>query len=363
MRAQVLRTLIDEELQMQEATEKKITVSAQDIKEAMERIARQNNTTLPKISETLDAAGVSISTLESQIRVELAWSKLVNQSLAPRVRVSDDDVATVLTQFEENADQTQYQVAEIFLPVEKPEDEDQARADAENLMLQVRATGNFAAVAKQFSKSASAATGGDIGWVTAEQLAPELAAALVTIRPSQMTVPVRTKSGFYILFLRDLKVPAGTQIQTTQSTLPAGQINITQVNVPLKAQTQEGAKAAMQLAQQLRGEVTSCKTARAELKGRAQINALGVMSLSMLQEELRNMLPKLENNSSTPVGLSQTGNATFFIVCDGGTARKIGTIVIPKKEEIEDRLYSQQLSVLARRYLRDLRRDAVVEMR
>jgi peptidyl-prolyl cis-trans isomerase SurA len=333
------------------------------VKDAMERIARSNNTTLAKISETLDSAGVSISALESQVRAELAWSKLVNQSLAGRVRVSDVEVESTLAQLQESSTKPQYQVAQIFVPVERPEDEDDAKGQAENLLVQVRATRNFANVARQFSKDATAASGGDLGWITLDELTPELGNALKVLSIGQMTVPTRSKGGYYILLLRDMKLPAGTKVDIQKSTLPPGQINITQVSVPSQGGGQEGLKKAMMAAEEMRGQITSCKGISGVTKGRAKIIAYGVMSLGMIQEDLRNMLPNLPNNGTSPVGMSPDGGATFFVVCDGGKTPEVKITEVPKKDQIEERLFSQQLSVLARRYLRDLRRDAVVEMR
>jgi peptidyl-prolyl cis-trans isomerase SurA len=361
--AQVLRTLIDEQLQIQEATEKKVAITAQDVKEAMERIARGNNTTLAKISETLDSAGVNISALESQVRAELAWSKLVNQTLASRVRVSEVEVESTLTRLQVSSSQPQYQVAQIFVPVERPEDEDDAKATADNLLVQVRATRSFANVARQFSKDLTAASGGDMGWITLDELAPELAAALKVLSIGQMTVPTRAKGGYYILLLRDMRVPEGTKVDVKRSTLPPGQINITQVSVPSQGGGQEGLKKAIMVAEEMRTQITGCQGVGAVAKGRAKVIPYGVMSLSMIQEDLRNMLPTLPNDGTSPVGVSPDGGATFFVVCDGGKTQEVKTIAPPNKEQIEERIYSQQLSVLARRYLRDLRRDAVVEMR
>jgi peptidyl-prolyl cis-trans isomerase SurA len=361
--SQVLRTLIDEQLQIQEASEKKVNITAQDVKDAMERIARSNNTTLAKISETLDSAGVKISALESQVRAELAWSKLVSQSLSGRVRVSEVEVESTLARLQEGSTQPQYQVAQIFVPVERPEDDDEAKATAENLLVQVRATRSFANVARQFSKDITAASGGDMGWITLDELPPELASVLKVLSIGQMTVPTRSKGGYYILLLRDMRVPAGTKIAAKRSTLPPGQINITQVSVPSQGGGVEGFKKALQLAEEIRAQITGCQGVGTVTKGRAKVIPYGVMSLGMIQEDLRNMLPTLPNDGTSPVGQSPDGGATFFIVCDGGKTQEVKEIAPPKKEDIEERIYSQQLSILARRYLRDLRRDAVVEMR
>jgi peptidyl-prolyl cis-trans isomerase SurA len=92
LRPQILRQLIDELLQLQEAQKSKINVSAEDLEKSFKRIAQQNNITIDQIYKTLDDNKISRSTLQNQIKADIAWQKLIQARLAPRVTVSDEEV-------------------------------------------------------------------------------------------------------------------------------------------------------------------------------------------------------------------------------------------------------------------------------
>jgi peptidyl-prolyl cis-trans isomerase C len=73
-------------------------------------------------------------------------------------------------------------------------------AAAEEVIAQLAAGADFAALAHQSSKDASAANGGDLGFVTREGLSPEVGAVLFSLRPGEVTpYPVRTAAGWFVL--------------------------------------------------------------------------------------------------------------------------------------------------------------------
>ena len=67
----------------------------------------------------------------------------------------------------------------------------------------------------------------------------------------------------------------------------------------------------------------------------------------------------------------------MFVVCAGGMVPGRDSVVaggpegsgivkpfvMPTRDDIQQRLYGQELSMMARRYLRDLRRDASIDIR
>lgn len=365
IRAQVLRSLVDEQLQVQEAQRNDIKVSRDEIVAAMTRIARQNNMDLSQIGNLLDANGISLKALETQIEAELAWQKLITQRLAPRIQIDPADVDDALRRAEESARKVQYLVAEIFIAVDSPTEEDQSRTSAQAVLTQIRSGAPFPSVAQQFSESASAAAGGDLGWVTEGQLPVEVDAVLQGMRPNQISDPIRAAGGFYIIAVRDQRVPAGTHVSSAPvSSLPPGKVQLAQVIVPRQGRGEDGIKAAATIATAMARRVSSCRDARAltgEVQG-ADYSNLGVLNRGDLAPALRGVLANLPTGGASPVFQTDSG-AGFLVVCEGGVAPKIQEVEMPTREDVENRLYAQQLSVLARRYLRDLRRDAVVENR
>ena len=114
----MLRTLIDEKLQMQEAKRLEIVADPKEVDETLSGIAEQNRMTTDQLRETLERSGVSIDSLLTQIKAEIAWSDLVRKKFLSRISPGDEQVDEVLARMEANAGRPEFLVAEIFLGVE-----------------------------------------------------------------------------------------------------------------------------------------------------------------------------------------------------------------------------------------------------
>ena len=161
-----------------------------------------------QLEKMLASQGVPRSTLESQIRSTIAWGKLVQRRLRPSIEIGQEEIDQVIQRIQANAGKPEYLAAEIFLAVDAPEREDDVRRLADRLYEQIGQGASFPAVARQFSQSAGAANGGDLGWVQQGQLPEELDSALRQLRPGQATRPIRSITGYHILMLRDERAVA-----------------------------------------------------------------------------------------------------------------------------------------------------------
>jgi peptidyl-prolyl cis-trans isomerase SurA len=205
---QVLRSLVDERLQLQEASRANVSVTDKEINEAFGKVAEQNHMQRDQLEKMLSSQGVPRSTLESQIRSTLAWGKLVQRRLRPSIEIGQEEIDQVIQRIQANAGKPEYLAAEIFLAVDSPEREDDVRRLADRLYEQIGQGASFPAVARQFSQSAGATNGGDLGWVQQGQLPEELDKALQQLRPGQATRPIRSITGYHILMLRDERAVA-----------------------------------------------------------------------------------------------------------------------------------------------------------
>ena len=165
LRDRVLRGLIDERLQMQEASRRNIGVSDAELDRHLALIAQQNNISPERFEDQLRAAGISREELVLQYRAEIAWGKLVRQRIIPSINISDEEVQAAVARLRDQAGQTEYLVSEIFLSVENSEQEEEARRLAERLVDQIRGGAPFPVTARQFSQGSTAANGGAVGWV------------------------------------------------------------------------------------------------------------------------------------------------------------------------------------------------------
>jgi peptidyl-prolyl cis-trans isomerase SurA len=202
---EVLRGMIDDKLRVQGAANNGIKVSDEEIRRGLATLAGQNNMSVDDFMATLASGGIDRSTMEEQIRSEVAWDKYVQQRLIPRLNISEGEIDRLETQVRSTANQTSYLLAEIFLPVEKPEDEAKAKSFGDNLIKQIGEGTRFSALARSFSASASAARSGDLGWQTLAQMPPEIARIVKVMRAGQVSKPMRTLRGYYILYVRETR--------------------------------------------------------------------------------------------------------------------------------------------------------------
>ena len=209
---QVLNSLIDERLQMQEAKRLDIQVTDVQVASALEQIAGQNNMTEGQFLTMLRNRGVIPTTLIDQIRAQIAWQTIVQRRVRPNVVVPPEEVEEMVNRLSARRGAIERRVAEIFVPVESTAKEAAAQADANRLFDELRRGANFAGLARQFSQSGTAILGGDLGWVRDGELEEELNAVLAQMGPGEVSVPIRTLSGFHILFLREMRKNEGQEV-------------------------------------------------------------------------------------------------------------------------------------------------------
>lgn len=367
MREQVLRGLVDEMLQLQVAERNKITVLKADVDKALQSIAKQNNASVEQIEQTLKSVGVGMATLRAQLTAEIAWQKYLQGEPGGRVQISNQDVDEELRRIAEGAHKPQFLVSEIFIGVDTPKDDEKVRTGLTQIAQQLSAGGPFASAARQFSQSPSAAVGGDIGWVRQGQLAPELDKALFNMKAGDTAGPIAAVGGYYILHVRDRREPVGTAVpkgQTEQAGLPTHPVPLGRILLALPAKPSKALKdQAMEFGQELGKRIKNCTNLSSiakQIQGASYMN-LGSMKVSQMSPELKNALANTRPGDVASPFISSAG-LEIIVRCDP-KVEKVVAFQMPTRTEIENRLYQEHMSLISRRYLRDLRRDAVVEYR
>ncbi len=366
VRDQIVEQLETELLQRQEAAKNDITVSSVEVDKYMQGILDDNHMTKDQLKEVLGKGGVQIATFRAQIAAQILWQKAVNEHYAGRVTISPEAVDAEMARVKEGATKAHFMVAEIFLAVDNPDLDEKVKKNAEDLVAQIKAGATFLNIARQFSQSPSAAQGGDIGTVYDGQLAPELNAALEKMATGDMSAPIRSIGGYYILVLRQRFEPVGTKIEdikpSAASLPPVVSLGRILLRLPPKP-PQEYLDRVMLIAKQIQGAVTSCDMA-AKIPASTQgilYFPLGATRVSDLNAETRTALEKTEVGGVAEPFRSDAG-IEVFVRCEPRVVKK-HAFELPTREQIENQLFSEQISALARRYQRDLRRSASIEVR
>ena len=336
--AQAMRDLIDERLQLQETAEYEISITPEEVNRRLADIARQNNTDIAGLSQQLSSSGVSISTLRSQIEADIAWSRLIGGLYGSRLRISEHEIRETQQRLAAHATRPQYQISEIFLPAETPEQFEEMEQGAMRLLQEMQRGAPFPLVARQFSQSPSAAAGGDIGWIASTDLAPELQPIAERLQQGQVSMPVRTPTGVYIIAMRDRR--AGADAGATSL------VSLRQITAPASSQS---------ALERLQRRVNGCDDLNVSNVAGANMVDLGQATESDLSPPIRARVSGVAACAATPV-LVDGEQASFLVVC----SRQTGGGGIPSRDEIEGRLREAELAMLAERYLRNLRREATI---
>ena len=366
IREQVLRQLETERIELLEIQKNNTSVPASDVDKAINNIVVDNHMTLDQLKKMLGQSGVDIATLRAQIATQIAWTKLVQDQYGDRVHISPQEVDEELGRIKRDAGKPRFHVAEIFESVDTPEADAKVLKDMTDLSSQIQLGAPFSSVARQFSQNPTAAQGGDLGWVQEGQLPAELDAALKTMHPGDVSPPIRSSGGYYILYYREREEPAGTKLPdaTQLASVPSGTLPLARVLLPIGPKpAKELADRAMQAAEALRSHIAGCERLAqvvARMQGTQYFN-LGTMRLTDLSPEIQGALAKTEPGDSTIPFMSSAG-IEIIVRCDKPIP-KTAVQRVPTSDEVEQELYEAQMSVIARRYLRDLRRDADIETR
>ena len=349
---QVLRILIDEALQKQEIDRLNIRVSQHDIDDAVARVEQTNNMPTGTFETFLQRQGISADAAIEQIRNNIAWQKLLARTVIPMIEIGDEAIDDVIARIETNRGVTEFRVGEILLPVGNPADTAEIQALAERLVQQLRSGADFRAVAQQFSKSATAATGGDIGWVLPGELEPAINTALSGLGTGDVSDPLAVSDGIAIITLID---------QRTNAPPDEGERVIWLRQLLLlvdEGAPQSEVDAQLAKAQDVSSSVSGCPAfaTAAEEAGTPQPENPAEFRLKDLNSQLRS------EASTLPVGqasepLRQPAGIQVLMVCDRQDTAG------PNRDEIRETLLRERVGMLSRRYLRDLRRAAFVDLR
>ncbi|MBT5647840.1 MAG: peptidyl-prolyl cis-trans isomerase [Rhodospirillaceae bacterium] len=354
--SQVLRTLIDERLQMQEAKRRNISVSRRDLQRAKETIEKQNR--LPKggLEQVMKQNGIPLESINEQLRTGIAWSKLIGRRLRPRITIGEDEIDESLERIRSRQGQAEYRLSEILLTVDSPDQEANIRRTAERITDQVKKGARFNAIARQFSQSATAAVGGDLGWQHESELDDTLRQVIGRMGKGSMTSPIKTVAGYRILLLRDVR-------KIAQSEAKPITLDLRQIFLPLPKQSAPSdIEAQIDLAKIVRDTASSCSdfSTLAKEVGSPRPPSLGKLGLKDLSPAIRQVVKDIPAGKiSDP--LKMPDGVMVLMVCnrDGGTS----VIKLPKRDEIADRLMNERMSLGARRYMRDIRLSAVIDVR
>jgi peptidyl-prolyl cis-trans isomerase SurA len=355
MAPQMLRQMIDERLQVLDSKKLGVKATEAEIQNRYAEIERAAGLGRGQFRQYLQSVGIAPDIATQQLEAQIAWSKIIRRKVRSQVDVSEAEVDDALNRMRSNVGKTETRVAEIFVPVDRADSIDEGKRSADRIMEQLRRGAPFAAVAQQFSQGASAAAGGDLGWVLPGALDPSLDAAVEKVQPRTFSEPIRSGSGWHILYVVDRRPFAAARPDDVK-------LNLVQMTLalPPNASPEETNRATAD-AQKAMSGVRQCNDLHVQarqIKGSTSgdLNGVRVGDLAA-NPQMYEQLPRL------PIG----GTAGPFRVAEGlqvvALCSKAGGDGMPTRDAISQQILIQKLDAAGRRYMRDLRRQATIDIK
>lgn len=358
---QILQQLISERIRLQEA--KQLGVEAKDSEINNEKSALELQTKIKpgQLLKVLENNGINSTTLINQFKAKIVWSKMIRRKFGRNVQISDAEVDEAIDEIKRNKGKPEYLVSEILLPTDSTQKSSESEQLAPRLIQQILDGANFAAIARNFSQSLSAQKGGNLGWNRVGQLGAELGSAIINLKPGQITNPVRTVDGIYILKLNKHRVSAGLE----GPPLGPPTVSLLQFHLPIPSQSSQ-----LQIlkikhdSNTLTNNIKGCNAFKkiAKVSGSELSGELGTFRMDQISAQMQRLIKDL------PVGKPSlasviSDSVIVLMVCNRQIPVAVKVDLIKIRRQIKNNLTTIQLSLAARRYQRDLRRAAFIEIR
>ncbi|MDC7811117.1 peptidylprolyl isomerase [Sphingomonas koreensis] len=353
LRLQVLRLLTDETIQIQEAKSNDITIPQDQIDRSFASIANRYQRTPDQMRAWLREIGSSERSFKRQIEGEIAWQRVIQRKIGSLINVGDEEVKSIIERLEQAKGTDEFQLREIYISA-TPERQGEVFQAMQQMIQQMQQGRPFEYFA-QFSEATTRSVGGDLGWVRSGMLPAQLGQAAQQMQVGQVAGPIEVPGGFSILYLVDKRQvltsdPRDARLSLRQLTVkfPAG---TTQAQAQTKAsefatvlKSTAGCGAVGKAAETLGAEVVDNDSVRAR----------------DLPPQLQDIILKLQIGESTPPFGSPEEGVRALVLCGRDDPK---TAALPNPDQIREQIEETRTNLRAQRYLRDLRRDAIIDYR
>ncbi|CAI3926024.1 Peptidyl-prolyl isomerase [Commensalibacter communis] len=355
MRPQLIKQLITERLHTQEMLRRNVNVPPEQIAEAIADIEKRNGMPPNALRNQLSSDGVSMSTLIDQIRLQLGWSRVLQQELGSQSRITAQEVEQRQKALKQEVGQPEYLLNEIFIPVENARHPEQELQFTKTIIQQLRNGAPFPIVAAQFSQAQSALQGGALGWVQKDNLDPEVASLVSKMPIGAISNPIQVAGGYIIAMLSG-KRTIGNEMGTLMT--------IRQVFLPFSSKLNPKNPTPQQISvlnqvNQLKNSLHTCQQVEEanQKAGNTRPSDPGPMQLERMNPEMGNVLQGLQPGQVSKPLVSIDGIA-LIMVC----TKEKKNIADISTSEIANQLLSQRVEQVSQQLDRDLHRQAIIEM-
>jgi parvulin-like peptidyl-prolyl isomerase len=208
-RKEVLEMLIEERLLQKAAKQFGITVEDEEINKAIERIKQTGNVSDDQMMKELAAQGFSLEGYHHFLTEQIRKAKIIEAAIKPQVPMAEEKIQEYYQSHTDHYLFPELRVSQILIQVPTeptPTDWEQAKKKVEMVLESLRKGTPFAEVASRYSDdTASAPSGGDLGFFKKGELVPGLEAVAFSLKKGEISGVMQSSQGFLILTVTDIR--------------------------------------------------------------------------------------------------------------------------------------------------------------
>jgi peptidyl-prolyl cis-trans isomerase SurA len=358
LKSQILQQLINERLEIQEAERRKIVISDKEVAAAIGNIEKNNNMPPGGMREKLKGLGVNIDTLIAQVRTQLGWNQVLRQAVGEMGRPTPADINRQIALLKQDKGQAQYNVGEIFIPINSPQASAGAEKFANTVITQLRQGAPFPIIAAQFSQGETALQGGAVGWVGTDQLDPAVAKLVSEMPVGAISNPTPVAGGITIVQLRGRQIAGQTDTGDVA-------LDVRQVFLPFSSPLNSANPTAQQRAtiekvHAIAQNAKSCADIEAAntAAGNVKPSNPGPVNLAQVTPpQFKALLSTLPDNKASPPLIADSG-VSLVMIC-GRTTQSASQ---PSRDQVAEELFQNRVGLAAQQTLDELHRQGSIQI-
>ncbi|MWN31775.1 MULTISPECIES: peptidylprolyl isomerase SurA [unclassified Gilliamella] len=361
LRKQIIDRLIIENLILQKAAKAKITVSDDEVTNAIDRIAAENGMTIDQLRSKLSTMGISYSSYRERIHNDMLIEETRMHEVKPRIKVSEKEVENLAKNIaRQPTNNIDVKISHILISIpEKASKQqiDSALNKAQDIINRAQKGENFAKLATSYSNDDLALKGGSMGWHKLNELPTLFEERLIRAPKGSIIGPIRSGVGLHIIKVDDTRSEA-------PKTVTIQEVNARHILVKTNVLVTD--KIAQQKLNDIRKSITSGVTTfeaaakvNSEDRGTAEKGGnLGWNRPEIYDNGFRNGLAQLKKGQiSQPVKSSYGWHLIQLI----DTRQTDGTNAM-KKDQAYRLIFNRKFSEEAQAWIQEIKGDAYIKI-
>jgi len=187
-RLRFLLQIVEEMIILRRAEELGLHVTDQELNQAIDNMSEGYEE--KGFENVFMKRAISFETWKKRLKMQLLVEKVIRKDLAEKINVTPEEISDHCDKYsEQQSHGTQVRVRHILLSTKK---------QAEQVLTRIKEGGEFAALARLYSTAPESNKGGDMGYVSREELPEALEKAIFSLQLNKVSPVTKTPYGYHI---------------------------------------------------------------------------------------------------------------------------------------------------------------------